>query len=665
MILAPIQTLLGVNSPTFKSGEVRPTLERGGIGVQLATTISRGLLNRSGFVLLILLLCMVGQNWGACISSGANGSSNSRYYCPYGQDGGCTTAQQNCQGTPDCEIECAPTYALYGKVYTAVTLTGSRCIYNAYGGQPACGKYYGYLSVSTCRYTIQCDSQCEADSVACVQKGSPWVWQGCEQGCVQQICTDTSFVISSCAYSPQRGQYINMLDHHIIKDCKDSSWQTQYYAATCDTAGHDTTLKCLGTFDGVHVVVQAANGATSTCAADGSCDMAIRKILAGECKDPRPNPQQSSSSNGESSSSEASSSSDSGESSSSGEGDTSGVARHVIVDELPQRIYDSLGHIDYNIEIMQPFVSGIYDGVYEMLGNQYDMKENQRQGLELLGDIRDAAESADSKLSTTNSLLNDIKNKNWSPNINVQPAAVNIDMSGVQNRQDETRDTIHNTNSLLESISSKLDGLGHDTLHVDTSKAPASIDSALKYWGNSNNRTFGAAGLDSSGWGAAVEAVTGFADSVSNHIAGLDPIYGCDTTGGRKCDGNLIGSGGISSASGQYRDTYHALGDSLTGGAFGDSLSNWASKFNNSRLSGGGSDNCPSVFTRTWTIPFARLGSVQVGPIGTYVCAPIFGNVTGFALGRVLLRAIVAISCMWFLFKCATGFRGGSDGEDD
>ena len=67
------------------------------------------------------------------------------------------------------------------------------------------------------------------------------------------------------------------------------------------------------------------------------------------------------------------------------EGDSTGLSDHVIVDELPQRLYDSLGAINYNIEIMQPFVSGIYDATYEMLGNQYDMKENQRQGLEFVG----------------------------------------------------------------------------------------------------------------------------------------------------------------------------------------------------------------------------------------------------------------------------------------
>ena len=61
---------------------------------------------------------------------------------------------------------------------------------------------------------------------------------------------------------------------------------------------------------------------------------------------------------------------------------------------------------------------------------------------------------------------------------------------------------------------------------------------------------------------------------------------------------------------------------------------------------------------------FGAMGQVSMGSFGTYLCQPIFGTITPWALGRVLLRAIVAISCMWFLFKCATGFKGDSGEED-
>ena len=65
MILAPIQTLVAEIPPidprSVRSGSV------GGIGVQLVPPTRRGLLNRSGFPLLILLIiAMCSSAWGAC-----------------------------------------------------------------------------------------------------------------------------------------------------------------------------------------------------------------------------------------------------------------------------------------------------------------------------------------------------------------------------------------------------------------------------------------------------------------------------------------------------------------------------------------------------------------------------------------------------------------------
>ena len=33
-----------------------------------------------------------------------------------------------------------------------------------------------------------CSTQCEGDSVACVNKGEDWIWQGCELGCKENTC---------------------------------------------------------------------------------------------------------------------------------------------------------------------------------------------------------------------------------------------------------------------------------------------------------------------------------------------------------------------------------------------------------------------------------------------------------------------------------------------
>ena len=67
MILAPIQTLVAEIGSMFGSGEERPATIMGTIGVQLATPTGGGLLNRSGFPLLVLLIvAMCSGSWAAC-----------------------------------------------------------------------------------------------------------------------------------------------------------------------------------------------------------------------------------------------------------------------------------------------------------------------------------------------------------------------------------------------------------------------------------------------------------------------------------------------------------------------------------------------------------------------------------------------------------------------
>ena len=633
MILAPIQTLVAEIGSMFGSGEERPATIMGTIGVQLATLTRRGLLNRSGFPLLILLIVAICSSsaWGTCF-----------YYSgPYSMNPGTYVRNANCLN--------GQTFSL-SKCGATITLSGSSTWNKCFDVAEDCNDPYGRANV----YISYCNNAREADSLICLKEGKEWDSQ---KGECKKCLPDTTWEEISCAYSPQRGQYLNVVNTYGVKDCETFSRSRQYYSPSCDSTGADSAYTCIGTIDGENVYMRTPWGATFSCAADGSCARAQAMIAAGECKAPKP----TSSASSQSSSSEGEpTSSDSGESSSSeGEpSDTSGLADHVIVDELPQRLYDSLGAINYNIEIMQPFVSGIYDATYEMLGNQYDMKENQRQGLELLGDIRDATEGANTKLSTTNSLLNDIKNKNWNPNINVQNTT---DVSGIQNRQDQTRDTLHNTNSLLEQIKGLLGSSGSDTIHVDTSKAPASIDSALKFWGNSANRTFSNAGLDTSTWGNANDSAAVATDSALAQGTWTTAMN-CDTTGGRKCDSGIIGEHGLDSAASGLKSAYAALGDTLRNGAFGDSLSEWGSKFTGGVITGSGSGSCPAVLSRSYHVDIIGDTGFDM-EIGYFLCKPVFGNVTPWALCRLLLRASIALACMWFLFKCATGFKG--QGEDE
>ena len=138
----------------------------------------------------------------------------------------------------------------------------------------------------------------------------------------------------------------------------------------------------------------------------------------------------------------------------------------------------------------------------------------------------------------------------------------------------------------------------------------------------------------------------------------------CDTTGGRKCDDKILGAHALDSATARLKNAYKGIGDTLKNGAFGDSLNNWGSKFTGGNvISGSGSNSCPSVLTRNYHVELIQGAGFDL-TLGTYLCNPIFGNVTAWTLCRLLLRATIALACMWFLFKCATGFRG-QGGDDD
>lgn len=455
--------------------------------------------------------------------------------------------------------------------------------------------------------------------------------------------------------------YGNIVNEFTIKNCEPSSRSWEYFSPQCDSAGADTAWRCIGSIDGVHVQLQSQKFGTRICDADGSCAAAQIMNIEGKCRGGQSSSSQGgggSSSSGESSSSEGFSSSSEGGDSSGSSSDSGGNGSNG----WEQWMKDSLGAIHWDISNIAGWTSGIYDGVWEMSGTAHDMNTNLIQ-------INESTAGIDDKMSSANEYLRQIAGKNFNPTINVgsPDVNVNVDTDGIQARQDKTRDTLHHTNEILDGLGGKLEDIkgllgssGSDTIRKDTSKAPASIDSALKYWGNRNNRTFAAAGLDTTGWGSTNDSARAAIDSVLSR-ADFFGSLGCDTTDGKKCDGSIIGADGLATATGEMQATYGELRDSLTGGAYADSLRLWGSKFTgNGVLTGSGSNSCPSVISRTYRVDLME-GVGYDFTLGTYLCAPIFGQVTAWSLCRMLLRATIALACMWFLFKCATGFGGGSE----
>lgn len=110
-----------------------------------------------------------------------------------------------------------------------------------------------------------------------------------------------------------------------------------------------------------------------------------------------------------------------------------------------------------------------------------------------------------------------------------------------------------------------------------------------------------------------------------------------------------------------FADTYHGLvSDTGAIGRYTDSLANLQKKFNFSPLGGSGS-GCPSFITKTYEINFIGNAKATFDLNNLGLCTPIIGNRSPWDLARALLRIIVAVSCMWFLFKCATSYTGDNE----
>lgn len=211
-----------------------------------------------------------------------------------------------------------------------------------------------------------------------------------------------------------------------------------------------------------------------------------------------------------------------------------------------------------------------------------------------------------------------------------------------------------------DSLAGAIQALAEAMANIRGDSSGSYNDSALMaaIWGDTAGHSLG----DTSGWGDSLGGLQGKIDSLG---LGSGAYGDCDTTGGKTCDEQYIGKDGIATAAGKYKDLAKGLRDSvLENGPVHDSVQAWSNLFKSEKLSGGGSNACPTILTKTWSVDF-KLTQVEIGPLGKYVCSPIMGNITPWQVGRTLLRALVAIACMWWLFRQAMGVSGGSDDDED
>lgn len=496
-----------------------------------------------------------------------------------------------------------------------------------------CDGYGDYLYYSA----VLCSTQAEADSVKCELNPSLPECQTTTDTtiyyCLTQKGLTTPFVseIRRCSCKATNGQVtqcngksnvnINQ-DCELIKtidgQCSDNGYKDGPQADSTGASAH-----CWAVIGSKCYMRDVASGNTFSCECDGSCNKAMNDLIAGTgCNNPYPQP----------------------------ELPPDSVQLPFPPNDTTQTPPDTSGDDDDKylavLKAIQANTQGTMNNTADIASYSQTTMDNTTDIKNILeGDIaidvnhiRTATEnidattqSIDTKFNTTNGLLNDIKNKDFSPDIHFNPD-INVNVAGDTN---------------IINVSG------------DTAKAPSEILGFLKGLFGGMDTT---ANYDTTGWGSVNDSAKAQLDSALKSGDWVTSL-GCDTTGGHKCDNSVIGAHGLDSAKTSLKATFAQLGDTLKNGAFGDSLANWSSKFTAGTISGTGSDNCPSVISRNYHIELVQGAGFDL-TLGRFLCQPLVGNTTGWTLCRLLLRASVALACMWFLFHCATGF-GGRGGDDD
>ena len=244
------------------------------------------------------------------------------------------------------------------------------------------------------------------------------------------------------------------------------------------------------------------------------------------------------------------------------------------------------------------------------MDNTTDIKNGLTEMAIDVSHIRTATENIDlttqgidSKLSNTNSLLNDIKNKNWDPQINFNP---NI--------------------TVVDSVK----------VNVDTAKSPFEILSILRQNNYNGNDTVGTATTESSLRAhidsSVNEGIPDMKDSIPKAVQGV-------------------------------RNALYNLRDTLNKGAYMDSVTAWEIKLtDNGILTGGGSQDCPEPLRRSFTWNFGpKFGVIQIGSF-KYICDDLLGiGITLWGLARMVLRCMVSIMCMLWIYRTVIGVEGSND----
>ena len=249
-----------------------------------------------------------------------------------------------------------------------------------------------------------------------------------------------------------------------------------------------------------------------------------------------------------------------------------------------------------------------------------EVLENIRANTQYNGTMLDGIRN---NTATANALLQAIVNKDWNPTINV--GSPNVNVAGDTNiiNVEVTGDTARAGAEIL--------GFLTDTAGIGGYADQFESDRAL--------------------W----ESV---ADSVKNAVRlFLDSMNTLDTSWAKHSED-------VDSALSSNLVTFRAYMDTIRNSPFNDTLDAWANALSNTGpITGAGSNSCPAVLTRGYTLTIGQV-TVQTEGLGKYLCTPIAGqSLTLWALARTMLRFMVAFGCMLWIYKAVTGTETNEEGE--
>lgn len=449
---------------------------------------------------------------------------------------------------------------------------------------------------------LQCSTQAEADSArcaidpqaeGCAVEVDTTLWACSDNasgnGAIYRLqCKATGGQVTSCGGKTD----VNInTDGEKVRDlvgtCAQNGYASGIIGGDSDSTQtpNSANADCFASFGGDCYMRDKASGNTFTCACDGSCNIALQNLMAGnaDCTNPYEQPSE--------------------------DGDSISFPFSSSYEPPPT-------------SSASPESAPSYGNELDALGGLYGVLDTIRDTLSRA--VAPTLRNIQANTQGANEYLQQIAAKEWSVNVNVDAPDVhvtnNTDVSGIQLRQDRQ----YASDTAFQSRVLGALGALSDTAEV----------------GNPN---------DTAGSGAALQSRLNQIDSA---VGAYDVPDMSDS---------------IAPTLQAVRGDVIAMRDSITGGVIGDSVNAWRNAFlNNGVLSGDGSNTCPNVLTRQISFTFPHVGTIQAGTLGRYLCTPIAGfSVTLWQVARMLLRALVAIGCMWWLFKEVTGTTSGGSSDDD